>query len=127
MRKLYNKECKRNNGSIPKFWETSITLLGHEKTNLIKGCPIHVKAMLSHNQCLTSDDTILPIVEGDKMKFIYLKDPNPYYIYNQTSNVMGFLNGIPKNFDHQYIDYKLQFEKYFIAPLNIIRSVIPEY
>ena len=127
MKKIYSKECISNNGNIPKFWETRQTLLGQNKTVLLKGCPIHVRAMLSHNHCLTDDDNILPIVEGDKMKFTYLKEPNPYYAYNQKSNVMGFLNGVPKNFDPKYIDFKTQFEKYFISPLDIIRSVISEY
>jgi len=60
------------------------------------------------------------IQEGEKIKFIYLKQPN---IFN--NNTLAFLSGIPKQLDaEQYIDYDLQFEKSFIEPLEIILSSI---
>ena len=60
------------------------------------------------------------IKEGEKIKFIYLKQPN---IYN--NNTLAFLSGIPKQLDaEQYIDYDLQFEKSFLEPLDIILSSI---
>lgn len=60
------------------------------------------------------------IQEGEKIKFVYLKQPN---IFN--NNTLAFLSGIPKQLDaEQYIDYDLQFEKSFIEPLEIILSSI---
>jgi hypothetical protein len=60
------------------------------------------------------------IQEGEKIKFIYLKQPNLF-----NNNTLAFLSGLPKQLDaEQYIDYDLQFEKSFIEPLSIILSTI---
>jgi hypothetical protein len=60
------------------------------------------------------------IQEGEKIKFVYLKQPN---IFN--NNTLAFISGIPKQLDAlQYIDYDLQFDKSFLEPLDIILSAI---
>jgi hypothetical protein len=88
-----------------------------------KGTPIHVKGALVYNHLLREmklNKRYQEIQEGEKIKFIYLKQPN---IYN--NNTLAFLSGIPKQLDaEQYIDYDLQFEKSFIEPLDIILSAI---
>jgi DNA polymerase elongation subunit (family B) len=88
-----------------------------------KGTPIHVKGALVYNHLLREmklNKRYQEIQEGEKIKFIYLKQPN---IYN--NNTLAFLSGIPKQLDaEQYIDYDLQFEKSFIEPLEIILSSI---
>ncbi len=88
-----------------------------------KGTPIHVKGALVYNHLLREmklNKRYQEIQEGEKIKFIYLKQPN---IYN--NNTLAFLSGIPKQLDaEQYIDYDLQFEKSFLEPLDIILSSI---
>jgi DNA polymerase elongation subunit (family B) len=88
-----------------------------------KGTPIHVKGALVYNHLLREMNLTKryqEIKEGEKIKFVYLKQPN---IYN--NNTLAFLSGIPKQLDaEQYIDYDLQFEKSFLEPLDIILSSI---
>ena len=60
------------------------------------------------------------IQEGDKIKFVYLKQPNPF-----TSNVITFITKIPKEFKiHDFVDYETQFEKVFVEPLTLILNVL---
>ena len=88
-----------------------------------KGTPIHVKGALVYNHFLRAKNLTKRyqlIQEGEKIKFIYLKQPN---IFN--NNTLAFLSGIPKQLGaDQYIDYDLQFEKSFLEPLDIILSAI---
>ena len=56
------------------------------------------------------------ILEGDKIKFLYLKEPNPLGI-----NVITFNSLIPPEFKlEEYIDYDMMFEKSFLDPLNAL-------
>ena len=49
------------------------------------------------------------IQDGEKLKFTYLKQPNP-----MKDSVISFPTRIPKEFELQkYIDYDLQFQKRF--------------
>ena len=88
-----------------------------------KGTPIHVKGALVYNHFLRElklNKRYQEIQEGEKIKFIYLKQPN---IFN--NNTLAFISGLPKQLGaEQYIDYDLQFEKSFIEPLSIILSAI---
>ena len=60
------------------------------------------------------------IQEGEKIKYTYLKVPNP-----TTDNVIAMLNTFPKEFElEKYIDYDLQFTKSFLDPLKIILGTI---
>jgi DNA polymerase elongation subunit (family B) len=60
------------------------------------------------------------IKEGEKIKFIYLREPNPLH-----SDVISFLNRVPKEFQlEKYVDYELQFSKSFVDPLKIILECI---
>ena len=88
-----------------------------------KGTPIHVKGALVYNHFLRTlklNKRYQEIQEGEKIKFIYLKQPN---IFN--NNTLAFISGLPKQLGaDQYIDYDLQFEKSFLEPLDIILSSI---
>ena len=84
-----------------------------------KGTPIHVRGCLLFNdqvvKCNLQKKHQL-IRSGDKIKFIYLKTPNP-----MQENVISFVDGLPKELGlHRYIDHELQFEKTFLDPLSII-------
>jgi DNA polymerase elongation subunit (family B) len=84
-----------------------------------KGTPIHVKGAILYNHYLKAkglDKKYQMIKEGEKLKFTYLKSPNPF-----KDTVVSFPNRLPKEFDLQeYIDYDLQFEKSFVEPIKII-------
>jgi DNA polymerase elongation subunit (family B) len=88
-----------------------------------KGTPIHVKGSLIYNHMLRSKKLTkkYPIIqEGEKVKFVYLKDPNP-----AGDKVISILNNLPKEFElEKYIDYDTQFNKAFVEPLKGVLDVI---
>ena len=60
------------------------------------------------------------IYEGDKIKFCYMKLPNPI-----RENVFAVPTVLPPEFKlEEYIDYEKQFEKSFKEPLNNITEAI---
>ena len=88
------------------------------------GCPIHVRGALVYNHFLRNHNlaTKYPLINnGEKLKFIFLKEPNTV-----QSNVISFpQGGIPEEFGlSKYIDYNTQFEKAFLDPLKIILDSI---
>ncbi len=94
------------------------------KTIYGSGCPIHVRGSLIYNHLLWSNSLVskYPLIQsGEKIKFIFLKEPNTV-----QSNVIAFpQGGIPSEFDlNKYIDYNTQFEKSFLEPLMIILKAI---
>ena len=84
-----------------------------------KGTPIHVRASLLYNQMLEEKKLTRkyqPIFEGDKIKFCYMRLPNP-----TRENVFAVPTILPTEFGlENYIDYEKQFEKSFKEPLNNI-------
>jgi DNA polymerase elongation subunit (family B) len=88
-----------------------------------KGTPIHVKGALTYNHFLKEinlQKTYETINNGDKIKFMYVKEPNPL-----QCSVIAFPNVLPKEFDlNNYLDYDTQFEKAFLEPLKIVMNSI---
>ena len=88
-----------------------------------KGTPIHVKGSLIYNYNLHKQklEFKYPIIkDGDKIKFLMLKRPNPI-----KDTVISFASKIPYEFDlHKYVDYDLQFQKTFTDPLKFILDSI---
>tara|TARA_B100000212_G_scaffold297976_1_gene241963 strand:- start:230 stop:709 length:480 start_codon:yes stop_codon:yes gene_type:complete len=88
-----------------------------------KGTPMHVRGSLLFNHYLKEknlEGKYNVINNGEKIKFCYLKNPNPI-----RENVISFINEFPKEFGlSPYIDYDLQFEKSFIEPLKAILDSI---
>lgn len=86
-----------------------------------KGAPMHVKGAILYNKLLKDRKmkTWTPIYSGDKIKFAYLKMPNP--IKDTCIAAPGFL---PFEDIAEYIDYNMQWEKSFIEPLNHIIGMI---
>jgi hypothetical protein len=88
-----------------------------------KGCPIHVRGSLLYNDMIKSmklDKKYQYIKEGEKIKFIHLKEPNTL-----RSNIIAFPQDLPVELDlHKFIDYDTQFEKAFVEPLKIILDSI---
>jgi hypothetical protein len=60
------------------------------------------------------------IKDGEKIKFCYLKLPNP-----TRQNIISVMTTLPKEFElNSYIDRELQFQKAFLEPLKyILKSV----
>jgi DNA polymerase elongation subunit (family B) len=88
-----------------------------------KGTPIAVRGALLYNHYLSKYKLTHKhalIQEGEKVKFIYLKLPNPI-----NENVISFFGTIPKEFNlDKYVDYTLQFEKSFYDPLRNVLECI---
>jgi DNA polymerase elongation subunit (family B) len=88
-----------------------------------KGLPIHVRSALLYNAMLKSKklDQRFPLVQdGDKIKFCYMKLPNP-----TRENVFGCPGTLPRQLGmEQYIDYDTQFEKAFVEPIKTILDAI---
>jgi DNA polymerase elongation subunit (family B) len=92
------------------------------KTIYSKGTPIQVKGALLFNDLLKKKGlkNITPIQDGDKVKFAYLKVPNPIH-----DTVIATGDFVPQEFElDKYIDRELQFQKGFLDPLKSITSVI---
>tara|TARA_Y100000004_G_scaffold152114_1_gene175120 strand:- start:14668 stop:17241 length:2574 start_codon:yes stop_codon:yes gene_type:complete len=93
-----------------------------------KSTPIAVKGALIYNHYLRTHGITgkyAKINEGDKIKFLYLKTPNPLGGMNGTDHVVSFANSLPKEFELDgYIDYDKQFEKSFLDPLKSILDII---
>ena len=81
--------------------------------------PMHVRGALLYNFYLEKyklDNKYQIIKEGDKAKFLYLKEPNTI-----GENCIAFNPVIPAEFDlKKFVDYDLMFEKSFLEPLNTI-------
>ncbi len=97
-----------------------------------KGTPIAVKGALIYNYYINKmklGRKYREIIEGDKIKFVYLKTPNPMAGSFGKDHVLSFPNGIPKEFElTDFIDYDKQFTKSFLEPLNtILKAVGWEY
>ena len=90
---------------------------------IVKDVPMHIKGSLIYNHMINEKrltQSILYIQEGDKIKFIQLKQPNPFNV-----NVISFVTKVPKELDiHKYIDYDTQYEKAFVEPLTFITDNI---
>ena len=84
-----------------------------------KGTPIHVKGAILYNHYLVKmglDKKYPKIQEGEKVKFTYIKQPNPF-----KDMVISYPGRLPIEFGlQQYIDYDLQFEKAFIEPIKVV-------
>ena len=90
--------------------------------------PIQVKAALLYNHYIKEMKLGMKynkILEGEKIKFVYLKKPNPLSGTQGEDCVIGFPNKIPKEFDlDKFIDREKQFEKSFLDPLVKILDII---
>ena len=94
------------------------------KSNIYeKGTPIHVRGALLYNHYVRQnkvDNKYQMIQEGEKIKFVYLKMPNPI-----MENCISYFTEIPKEFGlDNYIDYSLQFDKSFLKPLENVLECI---
>ena len=95
----------------------------HPKEIYQKGTPIHVRGALLYNHYVKhyNIENKHPLIqEGEKIKFMYLKTPNPMH-----ENTISFFGDLPKEFGiEKYVDYQTQFEKSFLEPLkNVLQCI----
>ena len=95
----------------------------HPTTIYAKGTPIHVRGALLYNWYVKKykvEHKHPFIQEGEKIKFMYLKTPNPLH-----ENCISFFGELPKEFGiEKYVDYQTQFEKSFLEPLkNVLQCI----
>jgi DNA polymerase elongation subunit (family B) len=97
----------------------------YASTSTIYGAktPIHVRGALLYNHhikknSLTNKYSL--IQNGEKIKFVYLKKPNPIH-----ENVISFIQDFPYELNlDKYVDFDIQFEKAFLEPLKGILDAI---
>ena len=84
-----------------------------------KGTPIAVRGALLFNHYtkkLGLDKKYQQIRDGDKIKFVYVRKPNPF-----QEDVIAFSQELPTEFNlRTYIDYDKMFEKVFTDALQIV-------
>ena len=93
------------------------------KDIFMKGSPIHVKGALIYNyniQKMKLQNKYPFIQEGDKIKFVKLKEQNPFRF-----DVISYVTKLPTEFKlQQCIDYEIQFQKTFLDPMRFILESI---
>jgi hypothetical protein len=93
------------------------------KTVYKKSTPIHVKGAVIYNRLIKENglqNDYERISDGDKIKFLYLKSPNPV-----KDSVISIVNNLPSEFRlNNYIDYDKQFQKAFLDPVGGILKIV---
>mgnify|MGYP001267126581 CR=1 FL=1 len=88
-----------------------------------KGTPIHVRGAILHNHYVKQGrlDKKYPMIgNGEKIKFCYLKMPNPI-----RENVISFKDYLPNELQlHKYINKEIQFEKTFLDAIQPILDAV---
>jgi len=123
------ENCRTKFRSLPpeeiSFPRTVSNVKKYKRVNAIyeKGTPIHARGALLFNHYVKKNKLTQKyslINNGEKIKFCYLKRPNPI-----QENVISFIQQFPEELNlDKYIDYDLQFEKSFLEPLKIILDSI---
>ena len=95
-----------------------------DKSTVFKnGTPIHVRGAIMYNHEVKNrglQNKCQMIQSGDKIKFTYLKMPNPI-----RQNVVSYPDYLPPELQlHNYIDYDKQFQKTFLDPIEPILSAV---
>jgi DNA polymerase elongation subunit (family B) len=112
---IVNISFPRSLNNLNKYKGTS-TLYAHRT-------PIQVRGAILYNHYVKQKKLSHKypyIQEGEKIKYVYLKQPNPI-----GENVISYFQTLPQEFDlHKYIDYDVQFNISFFEPLNSVLSSI---
>ena len=84
-----------------------------------KSTPIHARGALLYNHYIKErklQSKYQLIQSGEKLKFVYLKLPNPI-----KNDVISFPGRLPEELGlHEFVDYDLQFDKTFLDPIKVI-------
>ena len=108
--------------SFPRSASNVLKYTDHN-TVYVKGTPLHIRGCVMFNHQLRQKKLTHKynlINDGEKIKFTYLKLPNPSH-----ENVIAFISELPKEFGlKDFIDYDTMYEKSFIEPLKLILDTI---
>ena len=125
----YIDNCRKEFKSLPpeeiSFPRSVSNVVKYKGSNTIyaKGTPMHVRGALLFNHYVKQkklDKKYAYIQNGEKIKFCYLKDPNPI-----RENVISFIQDFPKELDlARFVDYDTQFNKAFLEPVKAILNAI---
>ena len=89
----------------------------------VKGTPLHIRGCVMFNHLLKQKKCTNKynlINDGEKIKFTYLKLPNP-----SRENVIAFISELPREFGlKEFIDYDTMYNKSFIEPMKLILDTI---
>jgi len=100
-----------------------VTSKADRKTIYAKGTPMHIRGALLYNYYVDNaglGKKYQQINDGDKVKYIALKVPNPI-----KENIISFPDRLPRELGlTAYIDYDTQFNKVFLDSLTIILDAI---
>lgn len=103
--------------NLPWEGEWDDKVLGKKRNG---GVPANSKAAIHYNYLIDKlglDKKYARIQNGDKMKWLYLKE-NPYHF-----DVIGFIDELPEEFDlHQYVDVEHHLDKAFMTPIKDVFS-----
>ena len=123
------EKSRKNFRALPpeeiSFPRSVSNVVKYKGTNTIyaKGTPMHVRGALLFNFYIKErglDKKYAYIQNGEKIKFCYLKNPNP-----TRENVISFIQDFPKELDlERFVDYEMQFNKAFLDPLRVILDAI---
>ena len=96
----------------------------YDETKLYrKGTPAHVRGAILYNEFLLRkelDKTYPLIYKGDKIKFAYLKSPNPL-----GDDVIAVPSELPPEFGlDKYVDRERQFQQTFLDIIESILSIV---
>jgi len=105
----------RTANNVDKFFDAT--------TMYKKGTPMHVRGALMFNHYLKTKKLTTKynlINPGEKIKYIYLKTPNP-----TGENVISFISELPRELNfNSFIDYDIMYQKGFIDPMQGILDAI---
>jgi len=127
-RKEFNKlpfediALPRSVNSIEEYSEEPTDKELYEAKIYKKGSPIQVKSAILYNYLIKKHGlkNLEPIHNGDKIKFCYLKTPNPIW-----DTCIASPGPLPKEFGlDKYLDRETQFEKTFLLPLQSLTEAI---
>lgn len=89
----------------------------------IPSTPIQSRAAVLFNWAVEKNGlgAEYPLIrEGDKLKYCYLKTPNP-----SQQNVIGYISKLPVEFGlHSYIDYDTMYEKTYMAQMTSLMNAM---
>ncbi|AEC53088.1 DNA polymerase [Synechococcus phage S-CRM01] len=88
-----------------------------------KSTPYHVRGSISFNKLIKEKNLTnrySNIRDGDKVKFVFLKIPNPTH-----ENIIAFPKDLPTELGlTRYLDYDMMYQKGFIDPLQTIMDAV---